>query len=294
MTSERNDKNDKKPNIIIRFGRLVRFTHTVFALPFALAGLALAARETPFRWMVLVWVLVAMVAARSAAMGFNRIVDRRYDKLNPRTANREIPSGSVNVLQASAFVVLSAALFIAAAFMLNPLCGCLSPVALAILFFYSMTKRFTWMSQFFLGLSLAVAPVGAWIALTGTFDPRIFVLSAAVLFWVAGFDIFYSCLDMDFDKRHGLFSIPQRWGLRGGIWLARLLHLITGTLLLSLFWLFQLGPIYLGGVIIVIIVLAIEDFIVKPNDLSRAMLAFNLNGAVSILFFVALLLDVIL
>ena len=291
-TGENN--SGQRPNIFIRFGRLVRFTHTVFALPFALSGLALATLETPFRWYVLLWILVAMIAARSAAMAFNRIVDRRFDSLNPRTENREIPTGSVSISQAAAFVLLSSALFVLSAFMLNPLCGWLSPLALAALFFYSLTKRFTWMSQFFLGLSLAIAPVGAWLALTGVFDWRILILSAAVLFWVAGFDIFYSCLDMEFDRRHGLFSIPQRWGLKGGIRLARLLHLFTAALLLSLYWLFDLGILYLVGVTVVAVILVVEDYIIKSNDLSRAMLAFNLNGVVSILYFVFMFADLAL
>jgi 4-hydroxybenzoate polyprenyltransferase len=274
---------------ILRYGRLVRFTHTVFALPFALAGLALATTVTPFHWMVLVWVLVAMVAARTAAMGFNRIVDRHYDAENPRTKNREIVRGMVSVVGASTLVIISSAIFIFSAYMLNPLCGWLSPGALIILFFYSLTKRFTWTSQFFLGLSLAIAPVGAWLALTGSFDWRIFLLFAAVLLWVAGFDVFYSCLDLDYDGKAGLFSVPRRWGLRGAILIARVMHLITAMLLLSLYWLFPLGIVYLVGTIIVSIILAIEDFMVRPDDLSKAMMAFNLNGAVSILYFVAVL-----
>lgn len=288
MTSG-NNGSTTRANLILRFGRMVRFTHTVFALPFALAGLALATTAEPFRWDVLLWVLVAMVGARSAAMGFNRIVDRRYDAHNPRTMNREIPLGEISVPAAASFVVSSSALFVFAAFMLNPLCGWLSPVALAILFFYSLTKRFTWMSQFFLGLSLGIAPVGAWLALTGAFDARIFALSAAVLFWVAGFDIYYSCLDVDFDLEVGLLSVPARWGVGGGIWLARFLHLVTAALLLWLWWLFPLNVWYLVLIGIVIAILAVEDFLVSPDDLSRAMLAFNLNGAVSILFLVAII-----
>ena len=288
MTLE-NNGSTARANLLLRFGRMVRFTHTIFALPFALAGLALATTVAPFRWNVLLWVLVAMVGARSAAMGFNRIVDRRYDARNPRTKNREIPSGEISVLNASLFVILSSAVFIFSAFMLNPLCGWLSPVALAILFFYSLTKRFTWMSQFFLGLSLAIAPVGAWLALTGTFDARVFALSAAVLCWVAGFDIFYSCLDVDFDLEVGLLSVPARWGVKGGIWLARFLHLLTAALQLWLWWLYPLNIWYLVLIAVVIVILGIEDFLVRPNDLSRAMLAFNLNGVVSILFLVAVI-----
>lgn len=283
----------KAGNGIVRFGRMVRFTHTVFALPFALSGLALATTEAPFRWEVLLWVLVAMVSARSAAMGFNRIVDRDIDALNPRTAVREIPTGQISVVGAVVFVVLSSAVFIFSAFMLNPLCGWLSLPTLAVLFFYSLTKRFTWTSQFFLGLSLAISPAGAWLALTGSFDLRVLVLTAAVLLWVAGFDIFYSCLDLEFDLGQGLFSVPQRWGKAAGIWLARILHLLTVILVFSLYWLFPLATVYLAGAAVVAVILVIEDLLVSPRDLSRAMLAFNLNGAVSILFLISVLVGVL-
>ena len=273
----------------LRYCRLVRLAHTVFALPFALAGLALASLETPFRWHVLLWVLVAMVAARSAAMGFNRVVDRRYDALNPRTCGRELPRGLISTPAAWAFVVVCSALFIAAAWALNPLCGWLSPPALAVLFFYSLTKRFTWTSQFFLGLSLAIAPAGAWMAQTGGFDWRPAALAAAVLLWVAGFDILYACLDIDFDREHGLHSVPGRWGLRGAIRIARALHAAAAVLIVGLYWLFPLGPVYLAGAVVVVAVLALEDSMVRHDDLSRAMAAFNLNGVVSILFFLAVL-----
>lgn len=278
---------------ILNFGKLIRFAHTIFALPFALAGLALATLEKPFSWSALLWILVSMVTARSAAMGFNRIIDRKYDAENPRTKDREIPKGKISVPMATAFVGLSSGAFIYAAFQLNFLCGALSPVALGILFFYSMTKRFTWASQLFLGLSLAIAPVGAWLALTGSFDLRIFLLAGAVLTWVAGFDIFYSCLDLDFDTKAGLLSVPRKWGLKGGIRLARVLHLITAGLLIGLYWLFPLSVSYLVGTIIVTILLAVENMLVRHDDLSKAMLAFNLNGAVSILYFFAVLAGVI-
>lgn len=273
---------------VVSFSKLVKFTHTVFALPFALSGLALATTVSPFSWNVLLWVLVAMVTARSAAMSFNRIVDRKFDALNPRTADREIPAGKISIRSAWIFVLLSSGLFVLSAFMLNPLCGWLSPVALAVLFFYSLTKRFTWAAQIFLGISLGISPIGAWLALTGSMDPRILVLSGAVLFWVAGFDIYYSCLDFDFDKKAELMSVPTRWGIKGAIRIARLQHLVTAVFILSLYFLFPLSWVYLAGAIIVIIILVIEDFIVKHDDLSRAMLAFNLNGAVSILFFLSI------
>jgi 4-hydroxybenzoate polyprenyltransferase len=192
-----------------------------------------------------------------------------------------------------AFVAASSVVFIASAWMLNPLCGWLSPLALAIVFFYSLTKRFTWTSQFWLGLSLAVAPVGAWLAVTGYFDWRIVPLAAAVVLWVTGFDIFYACLDVEFDRAEGLRSVPSRWGLRGGILLARTLHALTAALLIGLYWLFPLGPAYLVGAFVCTAVLAIEDALVRPNDLSRAMTAFNLNGIVSLIFFLAVLAGIV-
>jgi len=271
------------------YGSFVRFSHSIFALPFALSGLVLAAREHPFRWEMLLWVVVAMVTARSAAMGFNRIVDRRLDALNPRTNNRDLPRGRLSVGSAWIFVVVSSLVFVGAAWALNPLCGWLSPVALGITFFYSLSKRFTWTSQFFLGLSLAVAPVGAWLAVTGAFDWRIWPLTAAVLFWVAGFDIFYSCMDMDFDLKQGLRSVPGRWGVAGAIWIARASHAATAVLLIAQYWIFELGFLYLTGAALTVIILAIEDAMVRADNLSRVMTAFNLNGWVSILFFLSIL-----
>ncbi len=272
-----------------RYGKFVRFSHSVFALPFALSGLALATLETPFRWEVLFWVAVAMVAARSAAMGFNRIVDRHYDSRNPRTVARELPSGAITIAGAWAFVLFSSAVFFASAWMLNPLCGWLSPVALAILLFYSVTKRFTWTSQFWLGLSLGISPIGAWMALTGGFDARILLMSAAVLLWVAGFDIFYSCLDFEFDRGEKLHSVPQRWGIAGGVRIARFMHMVTAVLLIATFWLYPLGPGYLIGVVVMVAILAVEDLMVRPHDLSKVMTAFNLNGPVSVIYFLAVL-----
>jgi len=269
------------------YSKFVRFAHSIFALPFALAGLALATTEAPFRWDVLGWVVVAMVAARSAAMGFNRIVDRKLDLLNPRTAGRELPQNKISMFEAWAFVLASSAVFVLAAFMLNWLCALLSPVALATLFFYSLTKRLTWTSQFFLGLSLAIAPAGAWVALTGTLDWRIMPLFAAVLLWVTGFDIFYSLLDLEFDREHGLRSVPGRWGATGGILIARLLHATAAVLLLSLFWLFDLGVLYLVGTAGVALLLGVEDLMVNPRDTTRVLTAFNLNGFVSILYLLA-------
>jgi len=278
---------------IEQFLSLVRFSHTVFALPFALAGFVLASSVHPFSWWTLLWVLLCMVTARSAAMGFNRVVDRDIDALNPRTEKREIPMGIISVRAALLFVFINSVLFVFFAFMINSLCGWLSPVALAVLFFYSLTKRFTWGSQFFLGLSLAIAPIGAWLAVTGAFDPRIFLLAGAVLCWVAGFDIFYSALDIDFDKREGLLSIPVRWGIGTGLWIARVLHVITVILLFLVGWFFSLGLIYYIGTAIISILLLFEGFLVRRDDLSKAMLAFNINGFISIGYVLVVLADLL-
>src|SRR5437762_1406260 len=191
----------------------VRFSHSVFALPFALSGALLAARQTSVGWMTIVWILVAMVSARSAAMGFNRLVDARLDALNPRTANRELPRGAMRQGEAIVFVVASSALFIASAWALNPLCFWLSPVALAIVFWYSLAKRFTTWTQLFLGLAMAVAPVGGWLAAGGRDGWEPWLLGAAIGTWVAGFDVLYACQDLDFDRGHGLRSIPVRFAL---------------------------------------------------------------------------------
>lgn len=280
--------------IINKYLSMVRFSHTVFALPFALAGYLLAIRNHSFQPLILLWILLCMVTARSAAMAFNRVVDRDVDAENPRTAEREIPRGSISVPAAVLFIAGNSVLFVFFAFLINPLCGWLSFPALAVLFFYSLTKRFTWTSQFFLGLSLAIAPVGAWLAVTGAFDLRIFLLAGAVLLWVAGFDIFYSALDFDFDKGKGLNSIPVRWGISNAIWIARALHMLTIALLFSIYFAFNLGFVYLAGCAIVSLILLIEDYLVSANDLGKAMLAFNLNGMVSLLYAVVVLLDSII
>jgi 4-hydroxybenzoate polyprenyltransferase len=279
---------------IRKFLSLVRFSHTIFALPFALAGFVFATQFYPFSWLTLLWVLLCMVTARSAAMGFNRIVDRDIDAENPRTREREIPRGEISVLAAGIFVAVNSILFVVFAFMLNPLCGWLSFPALGVLFFYSLSKRFLWGSQFLLGLSLAIAPVGAWLAVAGAFDWRIFLLAGAVLCWVAGFDIFYSSLDEEFDRGRGLFSIPVRWGVSRALWIARGLHVLTIVLLLSLYWAFGLGLIYLSGTVVVSLILIYEGTLVRANDLSKAMLAFNLNGLVSIFYVLVVFADTVI
>ncbi len=267
------------------YGRMIRFSHSVFALPFALTSAVLAARAGGVTGGHVFWIVVAMVAARSAAMGFNRLVDHGIDTRNPRTAGRELPRGALSRREVGAFVAVSVAVFVLAAWMLNPLCLALSPVALVVVFGYSYTKRFTAASQLVLGLSLAVAPVGAWLAIRGRFDVVPLVLALAVVLWVAGFDTIYACQDVEFDRREGLHSIPARLGVRRSLLLARGLHVGAVLLLLALQPLAGLHPFYLAGVATVALLLAWEHTLVSSDDLSRVMQAFNLNGWVSLGYF---------
>src|SRR5204863_5777865 len=211
-------------NKLATYFSFVRFSHTVFALPFALTGALLAWREQPFRWTTVGWIVLCMVSARSAAMGFNRIVDARYDALNPRTAMRELPRGAMSAVEATAFVVLSSIVFIYGAWRLSPLCLALSPVALALVFWYSLAKRYTACTQLFLALAMAGAPVGGWIAAGGRGGWEPWLLGFAIGLWVGGFDILYACQDLDFDRGYGLLSIPTRFGVRRSIQLSRLMH----------------------------------------------------------------------
>ncbi len=267
---------------VAAYGRMIRFSHSVFALPFALASLALAAREGGVTAGQVAWIVVAMVAARSAAMGFNRLADHGLDARNPRTASRELPRGVLSRREVWLFVVVSAAVFVLAAAMLNPLCLALSPVALAIVLGYSYTKRFTALSQLVLGLSLAVAPVGAWLAIRGRFDVAPLALALAVVLWVAGFDTIYACQDAEFDRREGLHSIPARLGVARALLVARALHVGAIAALLALYALVPLHPLYLAGVAAVAALLAWEHTLVRPDDLSQVMRAFNLNGWVGL------------
>ncbi|MSS73837.1 MAG: 4-hydroxybenzoate octaprenyltransferase [Candidatus Latescibacteria bacterium] len=280
---------------VLTYGRMIKFSHSVFALPFALTGALLASLRTSITGPHLFWIVVAMVGARSAAMGFNRLVDHRIDTANPRTRTRELPAGVISVPAVAAFIVLSSAVLVFAAYRLNPLCLVLSPVALLIIFFYSFTKRFTWASHAFLGLSLSVAPIGAWIAVRGTLDPIVLLLGAAVLAWVAGFDIIYACQDYEFDLRSGLRSIPQRLGLRRALIVARLLHVVAFGLLLALKFVFGLNGLYLAGVLLVGVILIYEHRLVRHDDLSRLNAAFfTMNGILSVTYFVFTLGDVMI
>jgi 4-hydroxybenzoate polyprenyltransferase len=274
-------------NRLATYLSFIRFSHSVFALPFALTGALLAWQQAPFAWRQILWVIVAMVSARSAAMGFNRLVDARMDALNPRTAMREIPRGALTRGQATLFVVATSLMFMFAATQLNPLCGMLSPVALIIVFWYSLAKRYTSYTQAFLGLAMAVAPVGGWLAAGGPIGaPEPWLLGLAIGLWVGGFDILYACQDLEFDRAHGLHSIPVRFGIARSLVISRAMHVATVICMAALAWLQPLGPIYLGGVALVAGLLIYEQSLVSETDLSQVKRAFDLNGWVGILYFV--------
>ena len=263
----------------------VRFSHSVFALPFALTGALLAWRVERFSWAQVGWIVACMVTARSAAMGFNRLVDARFDALNPRTAMREIPRGAMSSTEAAVFVIVSSVLFVAAASRLNTLCFALSPVALVVIFWYSLAKRYTAYTQFFLALAMAVAPVGGWIAAGGGAGPEPWLLGLAIGLWVGGFDILYACQDVEFDLRQGLRSIPTRFGVRNAIRLSRVMHVATVTTMAALWLAAGLPALYLVGVGIVAILLVYEQSLVSDTDLSQVKRAFDLNGYVGIIYF---------
>jgi 4-hydroxybenzoate polyprenyltransferase len=266
---------------------MIKFEHSVFALPFALVGALLAARAgggLP-SWRQIAWIVVAMVGARSAAMTINRIADIEYDRRNPRTANRALPTGELSVGFASAFTLLGAAVLVIAAWQLNPLALKLSPVALAVLFFYSYTKRFTAWSHFVLGFCLGMSPAAAWIAIRGSLDWRMLILCAAVTLWVGGFDVLYACQDVEFDKEAGLYSIPKRFGIAGALALARMMHIVMVGLLVWLAMSFHLAWPAWAGIVVVAGLLGYEHSLVKPNDLSKINAAFfTVNGYISLLF----------
>jgi 4-hydroxybenzoate polyprenyltransferase len=272
------------------FGRMIKFSHSVFALPFALTSAALAIGRQPVPWPKLGLILIAMVGARSAAMGFNRLADHAIDARNPRTAGRELPAGRLTRAEVWAFVLVAAAALVGAAALLNPLCLALSPVALAIVFGYSYTKRFTPLSHLFLGLALGVAPVGAWLAIRGAFSLLPIILSLAVLLWVAGFDTIYACQDAEFDSASGLRSLPAWLGIRGALRVARGLHVVAVGLLTSLYVLAPLHPLYLAGVAGVAGLLVYEHSLVRGEDLSRVDAAFfTVNGWISVGYFASTL-----
>ena len=264
----------------------VRFSHSVFALPFALTGALLASRQHPVTWRHIFWIVVCMVTARSAAMGFNRLVDARFDAQNPRTSNRELPSGRMSTFEAGAFVAVMALAFIGAASQLSRLCLMLSPVALAVIFWYSLAKRYTWATQFFLGLAMAIAPVGGWLAAGGTAGWEPWLLGLAIALWVGGFDVLYACQDLDVDRRQHLKSIPVRFGVARSLWISRAMHAATVGLLALLGAAAGLGGVYFLGVAAVAGLLIYEQSLVSETDLSQVKRAFDLNGYVGILYFV--------
>ena len=268
------------------YGRMIRFSHSVFALPFALASAALAARPQGVGAWQVAWIVVAMVAARSAAMGFNRLADHALDARNPRTAGRELPRGVLSPRQVWLFVAASAAVFVLAAGMLNPLCLALSPLALLVVLGYSYTKRFTALSHLVLGLSLALGPLGAWIAVRGRIEAAPLALGGAVALWVAGFDTIYACQDLAFDRSQGLHSLPALVGVKAALAGARAMHALAVVLLAGVYLFAPLGAVYLAGVAAVAALLAWEHTLVSASDLSRVMQAFNLNGWVSLVYFV--------
>jgi 4-hydroxybenzoate polyprenyltransferase len=279
------------------YGSLIRFSHTIFALPFALASLALAWPSHPVSVKSFLWILVAMVGARSAAMGFNRLADRKFDALNPRTQAWEMPQGKVKLWEAIVLTAIASLVFVYAADRLNFVCFLLSPIALLIVFFYSLTKRFTWTSHLFLGLALSLAPMGAWLAVSGSpIDLRELVIPAclglAVLFWLAGFDIIYSLQDLDFDQQQGLYSIPVRFGVAGALRLSSFFHFCTVIFLALVGLVAQTGVIYWLGFMAVSGILFWEHRIVRPTDLSRINRAFfDFNAYVSIGYFLTIVGD---
>ncbi len=275
---------------LLNFGRMIKFSHTIFALPFAFSGAVLALQDSEFKAISFLWILLAMIGARTAAMGFNRLVDSAIDAKNPRTKDREIPSGLVSKFSASLLVVLSSALLVFSAYQLNMLCFYLSPIALLVVLGYSLTKRFTAFCHLVLGLGLALAPLGAWLALTGEFHTLPIALATAVLFWVSGFDIIYACQDFEYDKENGLFSIPVHFGLKGALLIARSFHLIAFILFCSVFFLATFHMVYLLGLALIGIILIQQHRLISPQNLEKVGFAFfNMNGTISIIYFITIL-----
>ena len=273
---------------------MIKFEHTVFALPFAIMSAFIAVEGLP-SLTKLGWILVAMVGARSCAMAFNRLADAEIDSQNPRTATRAIPAGFITKGAVWFFTLVSAGLLVCAAWRLNPLAFALSPVALAVIMGYSYTKRFTALSHLWLGLALSISPVGAWIAIKGQFDWTPIILCCVVLLWTAGFDVIYACQDVNFDRKHGLHSIPARLGIRWALWVSSALHVIAVLLLFGIPLLTELGLFYYIGVGIVVLIFIYEHAIVKPNDLSRVNLAFfTLNGMISLVLMALSIADILL
>ncbi len=273
--------------ILTRYARLIRFSHSIFALPFAFASVLLVSKYFQIRSIKILWILIAMISARSAAMAFNRMIDSKIDALNPRTVKREIPQGIISWKGALTLAVSSSLLFIYSTFQLNILCAILSLPTLILFIFYPYTKRFTWLSHLFLGLSLGLAPLGAWVAFTESLQGPILLLGLSVLFWVAGFDIIYSTQDVEFDKSQGLFSIPAQFGIQKGLKIAMIFHGIALSLLIWTGILFHLSFAYFLGCSFIGAIMLYEHSLVNPTDLSKVQTAFNANGWISLLYLVS-------
>jgi len=272
---------------------MIKWEHSIFALPFALCGAMLAAGGVP-AWHQLAWIIVAMISARSAAMAFNRVADAAIDAANPRTQTRALPAGILTPSFVTTFVVVSCAVFVLAASRLNHLTLILSPLALGIVLLYSYTKRFTRWSHLVLGFALGIAPAAAWIAVRASLDPRILLLTAAVTFWVGGFDVLYACQDFDFDREAGLHSLPRYFGIRAALVISRLFHVIMLLLLITLVITFGLGKFAIAGVVAVAVLLAYEHSLVSSHDLSKLNAAFfTMNGVISVVFFVFIAADLL-
>ncbi len=277
---------------IMIYGRMIRFSHTVFALPFALSAVVLAWRDHPLSPGDMFWILTAMVGARSAAMGFNRIADAGIDAKNPRTATREIPSGKLSMTSARLFVLFFSALFILASAMLGNICFYLSFPVLAVLFAYSYTKRFTWLSHLYLGFAISLAPLGAWVAAARDFSWSILLLSLALMTYIAGFDILYACQDEEFDRKEGLFSVPARFGINPALGIAKVLHFCSFCFFAGIFFAFDMHRIYLLTVLIIGCLFILEHRLVKPHDLTHINIAFfHVNSMISVILFIGVLAD---
>lgn len=282
-------------NRILVFGRMIKFSHTLFALPFALSAILLAHETKPVTLSAVFWIIIAMVGARSAAMGFNRIADAKLDAENPRTSDREIPRGEITTTAAIVFVGLFSLLFVLASAMLGKICFYLSFPVLFILFFYSYAKRFTWLCHLYLGFAISLAPMGAWIAITGKIEFRIVLLSLGLMTYIAGFDILYACQDIHFDRKAGLFSMPAHLGIRKSLWIAKILHLVSFFLFLLLYPLFDLGTVYILTILIIATLFIAEHKLIHPDDLSRINIAFfHMNSIISVTLFAGIFTDIVI
>lgn len=280
--------------LLYTYGRLIKFSHTIFALPFALSSVVLANREVPVTGVKFFWIIVAMVSARSAAMGFNRWADRMYDKMNPRTSNRPSVTGEISSEALAIFVTVSGIVFILSAYMISQFCFYMAFPVLAFLLSYSYAKRFTQWCHLWLGSAIGLAPLGAWVAVTGSLSWKIVPLSIALMTYIAGFDILYACLDVDFDRRVGIFSLPATTGIDKSLWISSILHTLTFGSLVLTGLLFSLGYLYFLGIALIGCLLIVEHRLVKPSDLSKVPIAFfHVNSMVSVLLFLSVFADVV-